>query len=187
MARTASRARAAPPAPTDIGLSGDEIARFTREVMDTAGALRRLNDHANSGIPVGGLSLEDYVRRGTEGPFVRSSFELQQRPYTWQKLQNERASRLSAARACETWEKAALAEILANEKQRFRLWGDFGRYGKYIDALVANYESNKAQYGIKMRSWIPNDSLENLGAGDCLVWCTDMVLAETTKTASQST
>ena len=54
----------APPAPTDIGVSGEEIASFTREVMETAGALRRLNDHANSGIPVGGLSLEDYVRRG---------------------------------------------------------------------------------------------------------------------------
>ena len=157
----------APPAPTDIGLSGDEIANFTRKVMETVGALRRLNDHANAGIPVTGLSLEDYVRRGTEGPFVRSSFELQQLPYTWQKLQNERASRLSAARACETWEKAAFAEILANRNGERQPWR------KYMDTLVANYESNKAQYGIEMRPWIPNDSLENLGADDYLVWRTD--------------
>ena len=66
-----------------------------------------------------------------------------------------------------------MAEILANERRSKRTFGvgKYPLYHKYIDGLVANYESNKAQHGV------PEDSLGDLGAQDWLVQSTDKALA----------
>ena len=114
---------------------------FTSHVMCRAFELMRLNDDYRSGRPFGRMPIR--VSAGDlHDPFAPSLWEDYhlRHPELHARMQNKNTSRLAAARLHETWEEAALAEMLERPAHQ--------AYKKHVGWFVANYEKNKAELGV---------------------------------------
>ena len=102
----------------------------------------RLNDDYRSGRPFGRRHPDVRNAGDLHDPFAPSVWEDYhlRHPELHARMQNNNTTRLAAARLHETWEEAALAELLERPAHQ--------AYKDHVGWFVANYEKNKAELGV---------------------------------------